>query len=371
MKRIFLVSILLSILFGCNEEKNRDKPARNISDKEASSSLQEFYTTLHARMNEGVMLGHQDALAYGNMWYGEAGRSDVKSVCGDYPAVVGWNLGKVEVNSALNTDSVPFAKIKEYVAKVNKMNGITTFNWSVANPAGKDITGKGVVASILPGNENHNTYISYLDHLANFFLELKDENGNYIPVIFRPFDSPATTDSWWNLRNNTADEYKELWKMTVDYLRSNKGIHHVLYAYSVYAPSSESDISEYYPGDEYVDVVGVNLYLDLNDDSDGSIFKKDLDKSLDVASKFSEKHSKITALTDTGLKGIKLSNFFSSIVEPVISKHKISYILFGRNAWNIEEYYHIPVPGHPASEDFAEFASSPRILTSGKLDRKS
>jgi hypothetical protein len=42
-----------------------------------------FITTLKRILDKGVMLGHQDDLAYGFGWKYEAGRSDVKDVTGD------------------------------------------------------------------------------------------------------------------------------------------------------------------------------------------------------------------------------------------------------------------------------------------------
>ena len=52
----------------------------------------------------------------------------------------------------------------------------------------------------------------------------------------------------------------------------------------------------------------------------------------------------------------------------MISKYKISYVVFGPNMWNEEESYYIPIPGHPASEDFSKFAHSPHIITCEKAD---
>ena len=75
------------------------------------------------------------------------------------------------------------------------------------------------------------------------------------------------------------------------------------------------------------------------------------------------KNKKIAAVTSTGLEGIKISDFFSKYLYPVISQYKLSFVLFEKNAWNQEKHYFIPVPGHPASEDFIRFVSYPDILT--------
>ncbi|MBD0288787.1 MAG: hypothetical protein ICV79_25690 [Flavisolibacter sp.] len=59
-------------------------------------------------MNKGILFGHQDDLAYGVGWKYEKGRSDIKDVAGDYPAVQGYELGHLELDSLINLDSVPF-----------------------------------------------------------------------------------------------------------------------------------------------------------------------------------------------------------------------------------------------------------------------
>lgn len=53
------------------------------------------------------MMGHQDDPFYGTTWKWEYGRSDVKEVCGDYPAIMGFELGRLELDSTRNLDGVP------------------------------------------------------------------------------------------------------------------------------------------------------------------------------------------------------------------------------------------------------------------------
>ena len=101
------------------------------------------------------MLGHKDALAYGSMWYNQPGRSDVKSVCGNYPAVVDWDLGGIESGSELNVDAIPFFRIRQYVEQGYRRNGVTILSW---NPSLSFLLRKdslqNVVRSVLSGNES-------------------------------------------------------------------------------------------------------------------------------------------------------------------------------------------------------------------------
>lgn len=45
------------------------------------------------------MLGHQDDPMYGTTWKWDEGKSDVLLTTGDYPAVMGFDLGKIELDS--------------------------------------------------------------------------------------------------------------------------------------------------------------------------------------------------------------------------------------------------------------------------------
>ena len=60
---------------------------------------------------------------------------------------------------------------------------------------------------------------------------------------------------WWGKRWCTTDEYKAIYRLTVDYLR-NSGIDNLLFAWS---PDAIAGL-EFYPGDDYVDILGMDIY---------------------------------------------------------------------------------------------------------------
>ena len=70
----------------------------------------------------GFMIGHHDDPVYGIGWEGDSARSDIKSVCGDYPAVMSFDLGRIELGGEMNLDKVPFDRIrKETVAQYERV----------------------------------------------------------------------------------------------------------------------------------------------------------------------------------------------------------------------------------------------------------
>lgn len=363
---IFIISVC--IFMSCESQSLKDNRDRmNTADKRSSEKTKDLYSLLFQNLSRGVMIGHQDDLSYGNQWHGEKDKSDMKSVCGDYPAVFGWDLGKIESDALFNSDSVSFESIKEQIKRAYKMHGISTISWQADNPLtggdALDCSGEAVVESILPGNANHANYLKYLDQLAVFFLDLKDDDGNLIPIIFRPFHSSNEKKYWWNTTQCSPEAFKQLWQFTFDYLSNNKKVNNLLYAYSVANVESLEELSKSYPGNDYTDIIGAEVYFDLENDPEGALYKNDLDRNLSIINSFSDKHKKIPALTETGLEGVKLFNFFSSYVYPIIAKYPISYSLFWKNDWNDETYYHIPIPGHPACDDFINFVNKKNIIT--------
>jgi len=355
----------------CNPQKKGNENSYLPSDKKATKETIKLFSNLKDQLEKGIMLGHQDDLAYGNKWYGEPGRSDVKTVCGDYPAVFEWNLGNFETGSAYNSDSISFIKLKKYIQIVNKLNGISIFRWTASDPQlaiQSQQTNIHSAGLILQNKTVREKYVVYLDKIADFFNSLKDKEGKYIPIVFEPFnDYNMIGKYWWSTNQCTESEYKKLWVFTVDYLRNSKGVHHVLYSYSIYADSCTNTFTKYYPGNDYVDLVGVSLYLNQDKDPSGKNYVQILNKNLAIVTQFAEKNNKIASLTNTGMEGIKIPDYFSNYLYPTVSRYKLSYIMFGKNAWNNEKQYFIPVPGHPASEDFLSFSKNPRILTCSKI----
>src|SRR3954451_12620345 len=72
------------------------------SDKNATKETVNLYRNLKKLLNKGIMFGHQDDLAYGVGWKYEQGRSDIKDITDDYPAVYGWELGRIELDNPVN-----------------------------------------------------------------------------------------------------------------------------------------------------------------------------------------------------------------------------------------------------------------------------
>jgi mannan endo-1,4-beta-mannosidase len=343
-------------------------------DRHATAETVALYNRLFALMDKGIMLGHQDAPAYGHGWKGEAGRSDVRDLTGDYPAVVGFDLINMELNSAHDLNSVPFADMKRYVQEHHARGGITTFSWHANNPVTGgstwDCAHDTVVRALLPGGSHHAQFLTWLDRLADFFSGLKEENGTAVPVLFRMYHEHSGAWFWWGSRQCTPDEFIQLWRMTVDYLRHTKNVHNLLYAFSPSETQDETHYLERYPGDDYADMVGFDCYANVEreEQNEETIrrqtvrYKEALAHNLNIVTAYATGAGKVPAITETGMDRCPCPAWFSETVYGVIKNRKVSYILFWRNAWDSDTHYHVPYPNHPAARDFIDFAAKPDIL---------
>ncbi len=338
------------------------------SDPGATKQTISLYNNLKKLVNKGIMFGHQDALAYGVNWKYIPGRSDIKEVAGDYPAVYGWELGNLEHGLPYNLDSVPFDKMQQYIREGYARGGVVTISWHNDNPLNGESawdTTHGAVASILPGGDRHQLYKVWLDRLSDFLSGLKGKNGEYIPVIFRPYHEFTGNWFWWGRHATSPAEYKLLWRFTVNYLQQEKGIHHLLYAYNTAGDfNSKEEFLQYYPGDDVVDIVSFDAYQYGNPEKDNR-FVLDVDRRLGIIAEVAKEKNKIAALAETGYEAIPYASWWTETLWKAISKHRISYVLLWRNHGmqpNGNMHYYAPHKGHSSAKNFIEFYQLDKTL---------
>jgi hypothetical protein len=344
-------------------------------DKKATKETRKLYKNLKKLVKRGIMFGHQDDLAYGIGWRDVEGRSDVKEVAGQLPAVFGWEVAGLEKDSPLNIDSVPFLKMKQYIRQVYDMGLINTMTWHLDNPFNgksawdtKDVS----ISSILPGGSKNQMYNTWLDKFAVFILDLKGSDGKPIPILFRPYHELTGSWFWWGKNLCTPQEYKQLWIYTYHYLQ-DKGIHNLIYVYNTSSIKTHEEFVERYPGDAYVDMVSCDAY-DSNSKGPDSKFITETDKSLTIVEEFGKAHKKLPALAETGYEAIPDSEWWTKVLWKAMENHKLSYVLVWRNAGyqpeNKKHHYYAPYKGSNSEKDFLELIKTKPLLLQNGIQKK-
>ena len=96
--------------------------------KASKTPAQQLIERMAKLQKRGIMYGHHDDPFYGLGWEWDEGRSDTYSLVGDYPGVMSFDLGGIEMGDAKNLDSVPFIRIREEIVKQHERGGIITIS---------------------------------------------------------------------------------------------------------------------------------------------------------------------------------------------------------------------------------------------------
>ncbi|MCC8171991.1 MAG: glycoside hydrolase family 26 protein [Parabacteroides sp.] len=339
-----------------------DVKALSIVDKNATAETKALYSNLWDIQKKGFMFGHHDDLWYGRKWYDEEGQSDTKDVCGDYPAVFSFDVAEIMDDRYQN----PANEIRKRVAVEAYDRGevlIACMHLNNPKTGGDswDNSSKEVVKEILTeGSTTQVKFKGWLDRLAGFALNLKGSDGKNIPVIFRPFHEHTQSWSWWGSSCTTEDEFTALWKFTVNYLRDTKGVHNFIYAIS---PQIDSTLGRdsflfRWPGNEYVDFLGMDSYHGLNPDT--------FTTNLYTLSRLSKELKKPCGVTETGVEGIQRDdvpekNYWTRQILAPATGQFISLIVMWRNAYDPGEsgkHFFSVYKGHASEKSFIKMYES-------------
>ena len=348
-------------------------------DKNASTETVALFYNLRNLGKSKTLIGQQDAF---NSFYQNSGSSDIKKTTGNDPSILGSDFMFITDKDNPNNNW--------YVQQENKIiqdtkdayakGMINTFCWHLREPYNEksfysaDMTSEqrtDAFKSLAPGGKFNDWYKKKLDKVASVVSNLKDTNGKQIPIIFRPFHEFDGNWFWWGANYCTAEEYISVYRFTVNYLRDTKNVHNILFAFS--PDNSYTTSSSYlsrYPGDDYVDVLGMDNYGDF--DNKGTSGASLANSKLKLISDLAISKNKIAALTETGYRVTSttpaINNWFSTYLYDAITNNnlQIAYVMFWNNT---SSGYYVPTPGTSNVADFQNFTQKSKIILQNNISK--
>lgn len=351
MKRFFLWAWLTLLCFAW---LSSCRPASSLSPAES------LIARLDSLQYRGLMYGHQDDPFYGLSWQWEQDRSDTYELVGDYPAVMGFDLGGLEEHHDKNLDSVPFSRIREEAIRHAERGGIITFSWHPRNPrtggTAWDTSDSSVVRNILPEGEQYELFQSWLADVASFLQTLTFADGTPVPFIFRPWHEYNGSWFWWGAELCSPGEYKALFAMLQDCMNA------AMPGQIVWSQSpnlqgnwTEELFSERFVGENRCDILGQDCYQWGTEEDFIAA------NTADVAflSEFAHSRGMLFAITECGRVNSDIPDWWSRVFLPTVTGSHALYCLPWRN-WPAE---HFGVSKETSTaEDFKALVAQKKML---------
>jgi len=262
----------------------------SLVNRNATANTKKLYSFLKDSYGKYVITGQQcDGGINGNEF------KAIKNLTGDYPALLGLDMmDYTPSRTALGASSSAVEKAIEFANK----GGIVTFCWhwnapteylnSTANSSDGWWGGfytqssKFDIAKVMNGQDAKGKKLLDRD-IKEIAKQLKRLEKAGVPVIWRPLHEGSGGWFWWGAKG--SDAYKKLWKYLYKELTNTYGCNNLIWVYN-------GQSADWYPGDEYVDIVGEDIYPGNHVyDPQVSRFRQ----AINYGSK-----TKITALTENG-----------------------------------------------------------------------
>lgn len=251
-----------------------EKNYADITNPSATQQARNVYAFLVEQSGQKVLSG-----AMANVNNNNTFADWIYNVSGKYPALTGYDFIHMRENYVDYTNITPARTQWEN-------NGLVSYMWHWMVPdsksdydnvnggkygfyipgAGSETTEFDIREALKEGTWQHECILKDIDQVAGYFKLLSDAG---IPVLWRPLHEAAGNyDSgawfWWGRYG--LDYTKQLWKLMHDRLVGHHGLNNIIWIWTAqYAMGQEEKMKEAYPGDEYVDIVGVDLYPSNND----------------------------------------------------------------------------------------------------------
>jgi mannan endo-1,4-beta-mannosidase len=176
----------------------------------------------------------------------------LKTNTGKYPALL--DIDFIQCNRGYNwyNNNTPFDQGKAWALK----KGIVAFQWHWRDPSRltegfytKD-TNFDITKIFDETSPEYKAMISDMDWISGQLKRFQDAG---IPVIWRPLHEAAGGWFWWGAKGPEA--CKKLWQVMFDRMVNVNGVHNLIWVWT-HEPGDDA----WYPGDEYVDIVGRDIY---------------------------------------------------------------------------------------------------------------
>jgi mannan endo-1,4-beta-mannosidase len=255
-----------------DEKYSKLSPTKQLSNPNASDSAKRLYSYLLDQYGSHIIAGQQEYCGDHNynQWNdpdtyikdNEAEFEYIKDKTGKQPAIRGIDMLSYNTTDTTWRDNAT-GRIIEWT---NKYHGIATVTWHWNVPTEKgssDIafyvesanpkfTTFSVTNAVTEGTWEHEKVLADLELLAGELKKAKDAD---VPILWRPLHEAEGAWFWWGAEG--PEPCKKLYRLMYDKFTSEYGLDNLIW---IWTGSTSPAASEWYPGDDVVDIIGYDKY---------------------------------------------------------------------------------------------------------------
>lgn len=232
------------------------------ADPNASADVQALLSYLESlpslsthRVVSGQFLGHPMD-NYG--WLYDKYITALRDQTGQWVALAGADYERL----TSSYDPVDLSRVNAPLIAHWQQGGLVTISWHARNPwtwgNSRDRKIGKYTDLFRPGTKAHKKWMAQLDRVADALEELQRAG---VTVLWRPLHEGNGKSFWWTQAKSRDDQIR-LWREMFNYLTVQRGLHNLLWVYSVLRYRTDIRPVDYaYPGAEYVDLVGLDVYM--------------------------------------------------------------------------------------------------------------
>ncbi len=176
-------------------------------------------------------------------WSEIASGTDYFDISGDYTLVITEDILKSLQEGGLIIGGHDYTAVAVYL----ESNG-TALDPNKDYAFYKADTEFDAANATVEGTWENKVFTEDLKNIAAYLKLLRDAD---IPVLWRPFHEAAGGWFWWG---KDAASFKSLWIAMFNYFKT-EGLDNLIWVWT-----TEGDDADWYPGDQYVDIVGRDIY---------------------------------------------------------------------------------------------------------------
>mgnify|MGYP002715357646 CR=1 FL=1 len=254
LRSLILIASGLVLMLGAGRIKAQAAAPAN---KNSTDEVKGVLNYIKSIAGTHIIAGQHDKPGYPVAAYNWA-----QEITGRYPGIWGGDFGF----SGSGNDTIYNRTELVNQAKLKWSEGvIPSLTWHMTRPdkAEPSTWSGGLIdcglsaddwqAITTPGTSYYNCFISRIDSIVWALQELQNAG---VPVLWRPFHEMNGNWFWWGGNSYYS---KELYKIMYDRYTNHWGLNNLIWVWNVDRPA-DADLSQYYPGHEYVDILSMDIY---------------------------------------------------------------------------------------------------------------